>query len=454
MLPLPHPAFPRAIFPAVVQTQASALLAVQFQLSQTERLPPEAMRERQFRQIAELVAHIDRCVPFYGTTLRKAGVKPGQPITAEAWSRVPLLTREQVQQAGDRLHAREIPPGHGRVGSATTSGSSGRPITIRKTDLSQFYWQCFSLREEIWHQRDLSATSMGIRRDDLLKPHEPTGQLRRLPDWGAPLSTVYPTGPALLLDYRCPVSEQAETILRERPTYLTTFPSLLHELLRTGVCPSGLREVRTVGEAVSEDTRSLCAERWGARVTDMYSAAEIGLIACECPEHGRYHVQAESTLVEVLRSDGTACEVGETGRVVLTPLHNFAMPLVRYVIDDMAEIGEPCPCGRALPVLARIPGRARGLLVLPSGERRFPFYGHGQLMRVDAIVQHQVVQRSLALIEVRLVVRRALTADEESYIRRVVSDALGEAFEVRVSYCDPIARGPGGKYAEFHSEVS
>jgi phenylacetate-CoA ligase len=54
---------------------------------------------------------------------------------------------------------------------------------------------------------------------------------------------------------------------------------------------------------------------------------------------------------------------------VVTPLHNFAMPLIRYAIGDYAEAGPPCACGRGLPVLARILGRARNLLTLPHGER-------------------------------------------------------------------------------------
>ena len=52
------------------------------------------------------------------------------------------------------------------------------------------------------------------------------------------------------------------------------------------------------------------------------------------------------------------------------PLHNFAMPLIRYAIGDLAEVGAACPCGRTLPVLRRVLGRTRDMLVLPSGEKR------------------------------------------------------------------------------------
>ena len=460
--PPPHPAFAGATWPAIPQTQAATLLAIQQQLQLTQYLPPADLRSLQFRQLAELIAHIDRCVPFYGVSLRRAGIRPGQPITNEAWARVPILTRPTVQQAGNTLHATELPPGHGRTVEVRTSGSSGMPVTVRKTELEQFYWQSFTLREELWHGRDLGAKLMAIRRDDQ-RPATATGPtLRHLPDWGAPVATVYPTGPMLLLDYRCTIAEQAEALRRERPDYLLTFPSNLLALMRHmrahDLAPAGLRGVRTAGEALSPETRTLCRELWGVDVTDCYSAAETGNLAFQCPDSPpgdpRYHVQSESALLEVLDPDGRPCAPGETGRVVVTALHNFAMPLIRYEIGDLAELGPPCPCGRTLPVLTRIPGRARDMLTLPGGAQRFPYYGHGALVRVAAIVQHQIVQKSLEEIEIRLVVRRPLTTAEQAQIHTAVAEGLGHKFRLSICYRDEITRGPGGKYAEFTSEIT
>src|SRR6185295_14515719 len=98
---------------------------------------------------------------------------------------------------------------------------------------------------------------------------------------------------------------------------------------------------------------------WGVGVVDVYSSEECGQIALQCPEHEQYHVQSESVLVEVLDDEGRPCAPGTIGRVVLTTLQNFAMPLIRYDIGDFAEPGPACPCGRALPVLTRIVGRVR-----------------------------------------------------------------------------------------------
>ena len=127
--------------------------------------------------------------------------------------------------------------------------------------------------------------------------------------------------------------------------------------------------MRTFGEILEPVCRATCQQVFGVKVVDMYSSQEVGYIALQCPEHEHYHVQAENLLVEVLAEDGRGCGPGEVGRVVVTTLHNFAMPLLRYDIGDYAEVGASCPCGRGLGVLTRILGRQRNLLVLPDGRR-------------------------------------------------------------------------------------
>jgi phenylacetate-CoA ligase len=432
---LPHAALEGARFPAVAGTQAAALLAVQQQLAQTQYWPAEALRAAQFAQIDALLAHIDRFVPHYGISLRRAGVKAGEPITAEAWARVPILTRRAVQEAGDRLHAREVPRSHGELSAFTTSGTSGMPVRVLTTKLHHFYWQSFQLRDELWRRRDLSRKILGIRRDEARIDFSPGAHVRRLPDWGPPVSVVYPTGPAVMLDYRSTVAEQVEVIRAERPGYLVAYPSLLLELLRHcrahGVGFPGLLGVQTVREALAPETHALCREVLGLDITDTYSCAEAGTLAVQCPEHGAYHLQQESALIEVLR-----------------------MPLVRYELGDLAEMGEPCACGRTLPVIARIVGRARDMLALPGGGRRYPYYGHNAMMAIDAIRQHQVAQTSLEDIEIRLVVARPLTAAEEDEIRQAAHEGLGGPFRLTLTYCDEIRRGANGKYAEFCSELA
>jgi phenylacetate-CoA ligase len=454
---VPHSIFSGALWPAVPQTKAASLLAMQQQLQESQFLPLDELGALQFRQIGAIVAHIDRAVPHYGASLRKVGIKPGRDITEEAWARVPILTRRAVQDAGAALHAKELPQGHGRTGLHPSSGTTGMPVKVVKTELFQFYLQAMALREEMWRRRDLGAKILGVRRDNERKTFEKGPHLRRMPDWGPPVATVYPSGPSVMLDYRCTAAEQAEVLESERPGYLVIYPSLLLELLRhyraQGSAAPLLKGVTTLREPLAPETSHLCREIFGVAPIDIYSAGETGTLAFPCPEQGSLHVQAETTLVEIVDDAGRPCGPGEVGRVLVTPLHNFAMPLLRYEIGDLAEVGAPCACGRTLPVIARIVGRARDMLVLPSGEKRYPYYGHDAMVRVDAIRQHQLVQTSPEAIEIRLVVRRPLTPAEEAHILATAADGLGYPFHLKLAYCDEIKRDPSGKYAEFRSNV-
>jgi len=105
-------------------------------------------------------------------------------------------------------------------------------------------------------------------------------------------------------------------------------------------------------------------------------------------------------------------------------------------------------------VLAAIPGRARDMLSMPDGTRRFPYYGHGEIMRVAAILQHQVAQIAPDRVELRLVVRRPLTAQEEERILMAARAALGAPLQVVIGYRDAIPRLANGKFAEFTNETT
>jgi phenylacetate-CoA ligase len=188
-------------------------------------------------------------------------------------------------------------------------------------------------------------------------------------------------------------------------------------------------------------------------VIDMYTCREIGYMALQCPRHEHYHVMAEGVYLEILDAEGNRCAPGQPGRVVLTPLHHFAMPLIRYDIGDYAEPGEPCDCGRGLPVIRRIVGRVRNMLRLPGGGLRHPRFGETQFGGVAPVRQFQVLQKTLREVEVALVVARPLTAEEQAKLHALILKNLDGDFELSFVYRDSIPRTAEGKYEDFRSEV-
>jgi len=450
-------------WPALPVAEAARMLALQYQLARTERWAPENLLAHQFAQLDQLVAHCHRTMPFYRERLREAGVVAGEKLTAESWARIPVLTRAEAQEAGTALHCRSVPASHGALHRSATSGSTGMPLPLIKTDLHLFFWDSFVLREMLWHRLELTGKWASLRRDPAGDPGPGQG-LRaadagplRSPDLGPPLNRIFATGPFALFDLRRPIADQAAWLLRDDPDYLMTFPSnlvLLAQHFRDrGQRPKRLRAVRTVAETLSQDQRDLCQDILGVPLLDSYSAEEIGYLALQCPDFPAHlHVMSESVFLEVLDERGQKCPPGRVGRVVVTPLHNFAMPLLRYELGDYAEMGAPCPCGRGLPVLNNIRGRIRHGVIMPDGERRTAFFGIA-FYKVPAIRQFQAAQTARDTIEMRLVARRKLTAAEETQITRMIQTDLDPSFNVRFVYVDAIPRLPSGKYEEFRCEL-
>ena len=278
------------------------------------------------------------------------------------------------------------------------------------------------------------------------------------PYWGPVTAGIINTGPAVFLTSSTDISLQAEFLLREEPDYLISYPSNLEALARyfieRGLHLERLRSARSLGETVGGRIRSACRDAWGVGIADTYSAKEVGYIALQCPENeGVYHVQSENVFVEVVDDDGMPCRPGEVGRVLLTALHNFAMPLLRYEIGDYAEVGKLCSCGRTLPVLSSIMGRRRNMLVLPDGRKIWPSLGRIYKETSHLVRQFQFVQKSLDRIEARLVNERQFTATEKAWFADILQESLRYPFAIDIIYLEEIPRSRGGKFEDFISEV-
>jgi len=439
---------PGSAWPAIPTPEGSMVLAVLHQLEQSQWLDGAQLLAHQLRQLEPLLRHAHASVPWYRE--RWAGkFDPDRPLTYDVIRRLPLLTRRDIQDGFTRMRSNNFPPHHGQVEERTTSGSTGAPVRFLGTGLDAVFWNAFALRDHVWHRRDLGAKLAVIRRETTLGHND---------NWGPATQGVVATGPAVSESVKCDVATLFDWLRAERPGYLLSYPSLIRDLvkhgLERGLALDGLLEVRTIAESVGDEVRDLCRSAWGASVTDVYSASEVGYLALQCPDHTGYHVQSEGVLLEVLDDRGEPCGPGEVGRVVVTGLRNFAMPLVRYDIGDYAEVGDPCPCGRGLPVLRRILGRVRNTLVTADGQRFWPTFGKRALAAVAPIRQYQFVQKSFDLVEARLVVATPLTGEQEDYVRRSIQTQLPDGVHLAITYRERLERGTSGKFEDFVSEVA
>ncbi len=438
------------VWPPVAKAANAQLLSLVQWLDRSQWLDLASIQAGQATQLAILLKHFESQSPWFSRRLQVQGQTAaalGQ--SAQAFRQFGVTTRRELQLAGQDFHSRVVPEAHRPLASKQTSGSTGETVLVYRTALNQLFWLANIVREHLWHQRDPRGRLALVRRS--------VGEPTDWPDWGAPVASLFGTGPSFGMPITTDTKELIAWLLRIQPNYLLVFPSVLKDLLDKlpdGLRLHGLAQIRTISETLSADLRTRTKERLGVTIADTYSSEEAGVIAAQCPQSGLYHTMAEGLIVEVLRANGEPCDAGEVGRVVVTDFLNFASPVIRYDIGDFAERGPACPCGRGLPTLNRVMGRERNMVKLPDDRSYWPQTGFREFASVADIAQYQFVQKSLALIEVRLVVRGpALTQANEAALADIISAALKHRFAYHfVYFAERLPVPASGKFEEYVCE--
>ena len=406
----------------------------------------EQLEAGQRELLYRLAEHTARQSPLIRRRLAEAALRPEDIAAPGGLARMPLLRRRDFQLAAAELYCAEVPREHGPVNELRTSGSTGEPVVVRRTHLTDLYWNALTMRDHHWHEREFSGRFSAIR--PTLPRH------LRLPNWGPPTSLLFPTGPAQAIPITTEIPQQVEWLVEFSPHVLLSFPSVAEaiagHLRRNGRRLPELRRVKTIGETVSARLRQEIETGFGTPVVDIYSSHEVGIIAIQCPDSDLYHAMSENLVVEILDSEGLPSAEGEAGRLAITDLRNYATPILRYEIGDWAERGGPCPCGRGLPTIRRILGRERNLVVMPDGSRRYPLVGFTRFREVAPVLQYQFVQHATDKLEMRLVTETPLSASQEADLAAIVRKALGFSFALEFTYFpERIPRSASGKFEEF-----
>jgi phenylacetate-CoA ligase len=447
---IPVSAAAKISWPAIPGPRNSTLLALLYQFDQSQHWTREEIELVQLQQLSLVLDHAYNTVPFQRRRLQPLVDQGRRIVTFDDLQWLPITRRADLQQHFDEMCSNSVPRDHLPVVKGSTSGSTGAPVRFLNTKVTQVFAKALLLRSHLWHGRDLGVNVVSIqvpRSQWDEDEHEKT--LR--------FNSVFPSGPAYRLSSTEGIDQQLAFLQSKEVGWLITYPSNLADLARAardaGLRLPRLRYLSTLGEVVTQELRDLCREVWGLPVVDFYSCKEANILALQCPEHEHYHVQSERVIVEVLDDEGRPCAPGETGRVVVTDLHNYAMPLIRYEIGDYAVVGDACSCGRSLPVLKSIQGRARNMLLKPTGERFWPRGGFTRIAQVAPVTQMQFVQHSLEEIELKLVVSEPLGPLAESQIIDIARRSLGESFNFTLTYVESIPRSAGGKFEDFISHV-
>jgi phenylacetate-CoA ligase len=422
----------------VAQAFFETLLRAQF-------LPADRMLVYQRGLLERLLRHARAQVPFYRDSGRLDVLfTADDQIDWKRWHEVPVLTRSEAQAHNEALFAETLPPECGEVQNGQTSGSTGKPLKFRVNNLMAAAGSAMIERGLVWADVPPPAVVAWIRYDYTGTASYPMGAL---------YTQTMRNTPRLLhvLTATTPIEDQAKWLMSIKPDLVMSYPNSLAMLGQA--LPSGFdhqfRLAICNGEVTSDNTRASIERSFGCKAMDLYSGSEMGPIAIEDARTGQLFLCEETTFVEPL--DDAASQRGGLTELMVTPLYNYAMPLIRYVTGDYATFDtSPAPDDRTLRRLGTIAGRERNLFVLPSGKKWWPYL----IASKDALNhltfdQFQFVQTQRNRIEFRFVSQAAQPLKDAAALLAILRAAVPEPMEFEIKQVPEIARHASGKFEEY-----
>lgn len=418
------------------------------ELLRTQWLSPEEIREIQNTKLAALIEHAYATVPFYRDTMDERGLKPSDIRTIDDLPKLPILTKDTIRaNYPDKMVSTKYEPSE--LSQSTSSGSTGEPFRymISRDEKARKWAGLYRIWSWAGYEMGDKWVNLTARPPRAFKH---SGLLQRLE---ARYSDVLGL-PAQEL-YAGNADEFVRRILAFKPRMLRGYTSSLYYLAQV-MSDRGVKLnvdiVSTTGETLFDFQRELIESFYGSKAHDGYGGEGME-IAGQCEAVSGYHVNAESVVMEIVDSDGSACPDGVEGQIVLTDLNHYSMPFIRYNIQDVAvRSSKLCSCGRGLPVLDRISGRLTDIGVTPSGKPIFVQFFSIVLRNVVSKVRgFQVVQERPDLITLYVVPGDGFIEVADQIVAQA-QDYVGSDVTVELKLVEEIPLAASGKRRLFISK--
>ena len=393
-------------------------------LEAAQWLAPERLQALQWRRLRRSIERAATHSPLYRQRFVALGVQPADIRSVEDFRRLPPTTRDDLRAPKDLLAADFD---RDRLRVSTTSGSTGRRTT------SHFDERAWVLAKYLLKLR--------ARRGCGLQPWHKVALFQE--DGSGSASS---TGRTSTFSIHRPIEEVLPAAERFAADAFYGFPGYFVRLAEAAGGRLRPRMVFTSGELLDPAARRAIEAGFQAPVFDVYGCTEIKEVAWECPAHAGYHLNADWVFLEIEPP-------GAAGKILITPLYNRAMPLLRYEVGDTGMLlQDKCPCGRGLPLIRPTQGRSVDYLRLPDGSMLAPYTLTCAIEAIEGMRQYQFVQTAPDRIELKIVPRGDFDAATEDALRRALAPVL-PGVEVEIALLAAIPAGPSGKYRIVQSRL-
>jgi len=403
--------------------------------------------ELQNERLRRLISYAYDNVPYYRRLFDERSVRPNDITFAKDLTKLPVLNKHLIKRNFSELKARVFPLK--KTVQTSTGGSTGEPLMFYSTKDDQLNWG----GARLLRARGWAGYKLG---DKIVYMHKriiyPLIQ-EKITKWPKALlrRSLY-IDPATISKET--MSHNVQQIEEAQPKFIAGYPSAIYLLARFIEREGRLRfrpeAIMTGGEQLYDHQRGLLEKVFECETYDRYGSWEVHNIASECPEHMGLHIAVENIVLEVVDDADLPVTVRREGRILLTNLQNYAMPLIRYDIGDLGVISDKvCFCGRGLPLLSKLSGRTTDVILTRSGRLipgiALPFRFLARL----GVEQFQMLQESYDSVILKLVLEKGYSQEHSDKLTEEIKaqyqPILGEDMDITVQFVDQIATTSYGK---------
>jgi phenylacetate-CoA ligase len=344
-------------------------------------------------------------------------------------------------------HEPVVPTEHGKVTPYSTSGSSGVPVNFWRSEMAlrinaNHYWA-----DHQRQGRDLTQRMAVI--SGYIEPHVGTHNIATGEPWLHPGQQLCRLVTAFTMD------EHALWLCSHPVNYVATTPASLSGILsamgQMRLEAPQVLQILTSAYSIEPELRKRARDAFGASIRDRYSCEEVGPIAFQCPESDDfYHCAVSNVVVEVVDTQGVPVADGAQGNVLVTGLHQWASPAIRYELGDIASWHTRCPaCHASVPALSNLLGRKHFLLKRRDGQWHHIRILADEWLACAPLREYRLVQKDASSFRAELVLDRPITNDESVAVRAMLARLVGPEFSFELVQLEAIPWPPGRKRQEF-----
>ncbi len=252
------------------------------------------------------------------------------------------------------------------------------------------------------------------------------------------------------------IAELCTIIKSERVYALRGYASIIdafgNYLQKNPQCLPSLKIIISVSETLTDETREKIKRYAKCEIISQYANEECGIIAQELPpsleSNNIMYFNNADYYFEVLKMDSDEpAEFGELGRIVMTDLHNYAFPIIRYDNGDAGILLPPNDISNGYPVLGKLYGRTTDICYSTTGQPISSMLLSRTFKHYDNLLQWQFIQREARLYSLLVKVKDNVE-NVDLYLKdgiKELHEALGNDAVLKVEVVDEIPLLPSGK---------